>query len=74
VIPNIICRKALCFGKGPFKLVGLSISVNESQGKTMASKIEDYGLIGNTHTAALVSRSGSTAGVQDETLFCIHTP
>jgi GH15 family glucan-1,4-alpha-glucosidase len=25
----------------------------------MASKIEDYGLIGNTHTAALVSRSGS---------------
>src|SRR4029453_2389520 len=25
----------------------------------MASKIEDYGLIGNTHTAALVSTSGS---------------
>jgi GH15 family glucan-1,4-alpha-glucosidase len=25
----------------------------------MASRIEDYGLIGNTHTAALVSRSGS---------------
>ena len=25
----------------------------------MASKIEDYGLIGNTHTSALVSRSGS---------------
>jgi GH15 family glucan-1,4-alpha-glucosidase len=25
----------------------------------MASKIEDYGLIGNTHTCALVSRSGS---------------
>ncbi len=25
----------------------------------MASKIEDYGLIGNTHTTALVSRSGS---------------
>ncbi len=25
----------------------------------MASKIEDYGFIGNTHTAALVSRSGS---------------
>jgi GH15 family glucan-1,4-alpha-glucosidase len=25
----------------------------------MASKIEEYGLIGNTHTAALVSRSGS---------------
>jgi len=25
----------------------------------MASKIEDYGLIGNTYTAALVSRSGS---------------
>ena len=25
----------------------------------MASKIEDYGLIGNTFTAALVSRSGS---------------
>jgi GH15 family glucan-1,4-alpha-glucosidase len=25
----------------------------------MASKIEDYGLIGNLHTAALVSRSGS---------------
>src|SRR5215469_9582275 len=29
------------------------------RGKTMASKIEDYGLIGNTFTAALVSRSGS---------------
>jgi len=25
----------------------------------MASKIEDYGLIGNTHTATLVSRGGS---------------
>src|SRR3954463_10186087 len=25
----------------------------------VASKIEDYGLIGNMHTAALVSRSGS---------------
>jgi len=25
----------------------------------MASKIEDYGLIGNTYTSALVSRSGS---------------
>src|SRR5689334_4038052 len=25
----------------------------------MASKIEDYGLIGNTHTSALVSRGGS---------------
>ena len=25
----------------------------------MASRIEDYGLIGNAHTTALVSRSGS---------------
>src|SRR5215471_16047483 len=29
------------------------------KGDAMASKIEDYGLIGNTYTSALVSRSGS---------------
>src|SRR5499427_972298 len=29
------------------------------KGNNMASKIEDYGLIGNTYTSALVSRSGS---------------
>src|SRR5262249_58588521 len=29
------------------------------RGETMPSKIEDYGLIGNTFTGALVSRSGS---------------
>src|SRR5262245_7860851 len=29
------------------------------KGKNMASKIEDYGLIGNTYTSALVSRGGS---------------
>src|SRR5262249_21393013 len=28
-------------------------------GKSMASRIEDYGLIGNLRTAAIVSRSGS---------------
>src|SRR4051812_40042329 len=30
-----------------------------SEGAAMASKIEDYGLIGNSHTCALVSRRGS---------------
>jgi len=29
------------------------------KGQNMSSKIEDYGLIGNTYTSALVSRSGS---------------
>src|SRR5262245_63652695 len=31
----------------------------DAKGTDMASKIEDYGLIGNTYTGALVSRSGS---------------
>ena len=34
-------------------------SVELKRTKNMASKIEDYGMIGNTYTSALVSRSGS---------------
>src|SRR5215467_8958397 len=65
VVSNHLSHPTSCCG-GFFALKPIRIQAcwlvicqRVTEEKTMASKIEDYGLIGNTYTAALVSRGGS---------------